>query len=174
MITLRDLETNIDGQNYLLRCTDGIFSGKFLFINTTPEGEIFGSGDPELNQDITMYIESANLAERHADIKFLELNGSTSNGHHLQQHQHQNQNHLTNTTFSSFYQSFASSMAGDSEYSEFNDFSRNGNYILTDLSGAEPDKGTWVRIPSSFAKTQNSALINLHTIEAYATQKVQA
>jgi hypothetical protein len=33
--------------NYLLKCTDGIFSGKFLYINTTPDGELFGSGDPE-------------------------------------------------------------------------------------------------------------------------------
>ena len=88
MVTLRDLETNIDAKNYLLRCTDGIFSGKFLFINTTPEGEIFGSGDPEENQDITMYIESENLAERHADIKFVDANASS---------------HLTTTTFSSFY-----------------------------------------------------------------------
>ena len=39
-------------------------------MNTTPDGEVFGSGDPEENQDITMYIESANLSERHADIKF--------------------------------------------------------------------------------------------------------
>ena len=53
-----------------MKCTDGIFSGKFLYINTTPDGEVFGSGDPEENQDITMYIESADLSERHADIKF--------------------------------------------------------------------------------------------------------
>ncbi len=33
--------------NYLLKCTDGIFSGKFLYINTTPDGELFGSGDPD-------------------------------------------------------------------------------------------------------------------------------
>ena len=33
--------------NYMLKCTDGIFSGKFLYINTTPDGELFGSGDPE-------------------------------------------------------------------------------------------------------------------------------
>jgi hypothetical protein len=44
-------------KQYLLRCTDGIFKGKFLFINVTPDGEVFGSGDPEQNQDITMYIE---------------------------------------------------------------------------------------------------------------------
>lgn len=44
--------------NYLLKCTDGIFSGKFLYINTTPDGELFGSGDPD-KIDLTMYIESA-------------------------------------------------------------------------------------------------------------------
>lgn len=57
--------------NYLLKCTDGIFSGKFLFINTTPDGELFGSGDPE-KIDLTMYIESADLSEKHAEIKFID------------------------------------------------------------------------------------------------------
>ena len=57
--------------NYLLKCTDGIFSGKFLFINTTPDGELFGSGDPE-KIDLTMYIESADLSEKHAEIKFVD------------------------------------------------------------------------------------------------------
>ena len=57
--------------NYLLKCTDGIFSGKFLFINTTPDGELFGSGDPD-TIDLTMYIESADLSEKHAEIKFLD------------------------------------------------------------------------------------------------------
>jgi hypothetical protein len=59
----------------LLRCTQGIFSGKFLYINTTPDGEVFGSGDPEVNQDITMYVESADLAPRHAMIKYTDANG---------------------------------------------------------------------------------------------------
>jgi hypothetical protein len=54
-----------------LHCTDGIFKGKFLFINTTPDGELFGSGDPDA-LDLTMYIESANLSDRHAEIKFNE------------------------------------------------------------------------------------------------------
>lgn len=57
--------------NYLLKCTDGIFSGKFLYINTTPDGELFGSGDPE-KIDLTMYIESAELSEKHAEIKFVD------------------------------------------------------------------------------------------------------
>ena len=69
-LAFRSLEENLDGQHYLLKCTDGIFSGKFLFMNKTPDGEVFGCGDPEANQDITMYIESAGLSERHADIKF--------------------------------------------------------------------------------------------------------
>ena len=69
-ISLRSLEQTLDGKHYLLKCTDGIFSGKFLFINTTPDGEVFGSGNPEENEDITMYIEAAELSERHADIKF--------------------------------------------------------------------------------------------------------
>ena len=57
--------------NYLLKCTDGIFSGKFLFINTTPDGELFGAGDPD-KIDLTMYIESAELSEKHAEIKFID------------------------------------------------------------------------------------------------------
>ena len=42
-----------------------------MYINTTPDGELFGSGDPE-KIDLTMYIEQAELSERHAEIKFVE------------------------------------------------------------------------------------------------------
>ena len=48
-----------------------MFKGRFLYVNTTPDGELFGSGDPE-ELDLTMYIESANLSEKHAEIKFVE------------------------------------------------------------------------------------------------------
>lgn len=51
-----------------------------MFINTTPDGELFGSGDPEVNEDITMYIESAGLSERHAEIKFEDSQGKTFDG----------------------------------------------------------------------------------------------
>lgn len=54
-----------------MKCTDGIFSGKFLYINTTEDGELFGSGDPE-KIDLTMYIESAELSEKHAEIKLID------------------------------------------------------------------------------------------------------
>lgn len=55
--------------NYLLRCTDGLFKGKFLYINTTEDGESFGSGNPD-EHDLTMYIETSCLSARHAEIKF--------------------------------------------------------------------------------------------------------
>lgn len=68
----QDIEQNINVYyNYILKCTDGMFKGRFLFVNTTPDGELFGSGDPE-ELDLTMYIESANLSEKHAEIKFVE------------------------------------------------------------------------------------------------------
>ena len=69
-ISFKSLEEDLDGPHYVLKCTEGIFSGWFLYINTTPDGEVFGSGDPEINQDITMYIESSDLSERHSEIKF--------------------------------------------------------------------------------------------------------
>lgn len=71
---LQETQNNEDSNvyyNYILKCTDGIFVDKFLYINTTPDGELFGSGDPD-ELDLTMYIESANLSEKHAEIKFVD------------------------------------------------------------------------------------------------------
>ncbi len=51
----------------MLRCIKGIFKGKFIYLNLTPEGETFGS-DP--NSDLTMYIENAGLSDKHAEIKY--------------------------------------------------------------------------------------------------------
>lgn len=39
----------LDDKNYLLRCTQGEFKGRFLYINMSEGGEIFGSADPEEN-----------------------------------------------------------------------------------------------------------------------------
>ena len=66
-----------DNKQYLLRCTDGIFQGKFFYINMTPEGEVFGSGDPDKNEDITMYIEKAGLSHRHASILYSDKDGQS-------------------------------------------------------------------------------------------------
>lgn len=48
-----------------------MFKGRYFYINTTPDGESFGSGDVD-ELDLTMYIESASLSEKHAEIKFVE------------------------------------------------------------------------------------------------------
>eukprot|EP00397_Hematodinium_sp_SG-2012_P014778 GEMP01015036.1.p1 GENE.GEMP01015036.1~~GEMP01015036.1.p1 ORF type:complete len:613 (+),score=112.55 GEMP01015036.1:162-2000(+) len=52
----------------VLKCTKGIFEGRFLFCNLTVSGEIFGSDKD--NKDLTMYIENAGLSPQHAQIQF--------------------------------------------------------------------------------------------------------
>ena len=136
----------------MLKCTDGIFSGKFLFINKTPDGEVFGAGDPEENPDITMYIESAELSERHADIKF----------------------HPTYVQTMQSFTSFATSVASsDMESSSGTEalYQRHGSYVLKDLSS---ETGTWVRIPSAFSREQHSKLLNLHKCLDTVTFRVGA
>lgn len=61
-----------DDKLYLLRCTQGEFKGRFLYINMTEGGELFGSADPEEHQQITMYIENAGLSPFHASIEFTD------------------------------------------------------------------------------------------------------
>ena len=73
--SLLDLQNNEQDinlhYNFILKCTDGMFKDKFLYINTTPDGELFGSGNPD-ELDLTMYIESASLSEKHSEIKFVD------------------------------------------------------------------------------------------------------
>ena len=45
-------------------------------MNMTPDGEVFGSGDPDQLEDITMYIEQAELSERHARIHYCDKHGN--------------------------------------------------------------------------------------------------
>lgn len=54
--------------DYVVRCTEGLFAGRFIYVNRTPQGELFGSD--KACKDITMYIENADLSPRHAEIKF--------------------------------------------------------------------------------------------------------
>jgi len=54
--------------DYVIKCTEGLFSGRFIYVNRTPQGELFGSDKGD--KDITMYIENANLSPKHAEIKF--------------------------------------------------------------------------------------------------------
>ena len=79
-----------DDKGYVLRCTEGEFKGRFLFINMISGGELFGSADPEENLDITMYIENSGLSPFHASIQFIDSkgkplgeDGSSQWGHYL-------------------------------------------------------------------------------------------
>merc|ERR550514_826516 len=54
--------------DYVVKCTEGLFSGRFMYVNRTPQGELFGSD--KSSKDITMYIENANLSPKHSEIKF--------------------------------------------------------------------------------------------------------
>jgi hypothetical protein len=132
------LEEDQDAKHYLLKCTDGIFAGKFLFINTTPDGELFGSGDPEINQDITMYIESANLSERHAQIKYVDRQGKVFE----------------------VIESAGGSEADEGQGAETEiDPNHEGRYALSDC---QSENGTWTRIQSAYAYSQHGRLIDLH------------
>jgi protein phosphatase 2C family protein 2/3 len=73
-LTLADIGTG--RVELLLKCTSGLYKGRFLYINTSvnsiqPEGESFGS-DMSADAGLTTYIEKAGLSPRHAEIKFLE------------------------------------------------------------------------------------------------------
>jgi len=54
--------------DYVVKCTEGLFLGRFIYVNRTPQGELFGSD--KSSKDITMYIENAQLSPKHAEIKF--------------------------------------------------------------------------------------------------------
>lgn len=58
--------------HFLLKCTDGLFKGKFFYINTSSEGETIGGGDYVFNQNnnLTLHIEKAELSDKHCSIKF--------------------------------------------------------------------------------------------------------
>jgi hypothetical protein len=54
---------------YALKCIEGIYKNRVLFITTHPEGEIFGSGDVKL-YGLTLQIEGVGLAVKHAQLKY--------------------------------------------------------------------------------------------------------
>mmetsp|Transcript_16152 Transcript_16152/g.34940 ORF Transcript_16152/g.34940 Transcript_16152/m.34940 type:complete len:656 (+) Transcript_16152:203-2170(+) len=56
--------------DYVIKCTEGLFHGRFIYVNRTPQGELFGSDKSD--KAITMYIENAKLSPKHAEIKFNE------------------------------------------------------------------------------------------------------
>ena len=54
---------------YVLRCIEGLYKNRYIFITTHPEGEIFGSGDVKL-YGLTLQIEGVGLAPKHAQLKY--------------------------------------------------------------------------------------------------------
>jgi len=54
--------------DYVVKCTEGLFAGRFIYVNRTQQGELFGSDKG--SEDVTMYIENAKLSPKHAEIKF--------------------------------------------------------------------------------------------------------
>eukprot|EP00927_Polykrikos_kofoidii_P016775 TRINITY_DN1760_c0_g1_i1.p1 TRINITY_DN1760_c0_g1~~TRINITY_DN1760_c0_g1_i1.p1 ORF type:complete len:714 (-),score=140.90 TRINITY_DN1760_c0_g1_i1:139-2280(-) len=67
-VGMRDFDTG--PRDFVLRCTEGIFQGRFIYINRSASGELFGSdGDCK---DITMYIENAGVSPKHAEIRWEE------------------------------------------------------------------------------------------------------
>lgn len=54
---------------YVLRCIEGLYKNRYIFITTHPEGEMFGSGDVKL-YGLTLQIEGVGLAPKHAQLKY--------------------------------------------------------------------------------------------------------
>ena len=48
-----------------------------MYINLTDGGELFGSADPEINEEVTMYIENARLSPFHASIRVTYAEGQS-------------------------------------------------------------------------------------------------
>eukprot|EP00421_Protoceratium_reticulatum_P046957 CAMPEP_0168442644 /NCGR_PEP_ID=MMETSP0228-20121227/44118_1 /TAXON_ID=133427 /ORGANISM="Protoceratium reticulatum, Strain CCCM 535 (=CCMP 1889)" /LENGTH=588 /DNA_ID=CAMNT_0008457019 /DNA_START=56 /DNA_END=1819 /DNA_ORIENTATION=- len=61
-------QINAGPVDYVVKCTEGLFAGRFIYVNRTPQGELFGSDKG--STDVTMYIENASLSPKHAEIKF--------------------------------------------------------------------------------------------------------
>jgi hypothetical protein len=68
--------------DYSLKCIKGYHKGKFMYLNLTPHGEIFGS-DPD-DPNLTMYIQNGNIDKKHCQINYKngfyhlnDLNSST-------------------------------------------------------------------------------------------------
>ena len=54
---------------YVLKCIEGLFKNRSLYITTHKEGEIIGGGDAK-EHNLTLQIEGANLANCHCKLRF--------------------------------------------------------------------------------------------------------
>ena len=62
--------------DYVLKCVEGPFFNKLLYINTSEVGEVFGgSSDYDVVANphkLTMFIENVDLSDLHAKIRYDE------------------------------------------------------------------------------------------------------
>jgi hypothetical protein len=67
------LDVDIGTFDYVLRCIEGPYLGKFFYVNTSPNGEIIGGAlgyDMTRNPErLTIYMENCQLQARHAAIQ---------------------------------------------------------------------------------------------------------
>jgi len=63
----RFVDIDIGVFDYVLKCIEGPFTGRFIYISTAPEGEIVGGED---SPQLTMLAETADLSPVHFEIKF--------------------------------------------------------------------------------------------------------
>lgn len=62
-------DMGVPEEELVLYCNNGILESYSLYVNTSREGEKFGSGDPDL-YDITTRIEDAGLDDEHLLILY--------------------------------------------------------------------------------------------------------
>lgn len=70
----RFLDIDIGVYDFVMKCIEGPFAGKFIHLNTSPLGEVIGGAseyDMTTNPErLTMYIENSGLIEKHVEIVF--------------------------------------------------------------------------------------------------------
>lgn len=54
---------------YVLKCIEGLFKNRFLYVTTHKEGEVIGGGDAK-QHGLTLQIEGVGLADSHCKLKF--------------------------------------------------------------------------------------------------------
>ena len=67
------MNIDIGAYDYVLKCIDGSYVNKFIYLNTAKPEVIGGSHNYDLDKNpasLTMFIESSNLVEKHVAINF--------------------------------------------------------------------------------------------------------
>ena len=57
--------------DYVIKCIDGIYTGRFLHINQSSKKEVFGCSE-EPASGVTVCIEGAGLSDNHCEVQLKE------------------------------------------------------------------------------------------------------